>query len=618
MRKVVFCALVWLVVGVTGAQQTDEIKVDEHVEVRLVLLETLVLDGEGHTVTGLTRDNFGLTIDGASVPIKTLDEVCPLGAAADAAPIGVNDLREPAAELPRRIVLLLDYFYLTQQDRARVIDGLKRQLPSLMTPSDEIMIAAIAPRLRIEQRFTNDPQNVLDSLDRMYHDATLFAADLTNATGAEYLDALTSLMDVLEPYDGAKAVVMYSSAVSRGDVTVAAFEDIAQRAASARTIVYPTRTSWMQTQEPRRGSYRPKGGAGGARILAVLAAGTGGRVLEAGIADLSLSLARAQRDLGCRHTIGFHLPADQAERSHDVGMWMRKPGLEVLYPLRMRLWSEDERRESRLRAAFVDAENFEHALVRAAVFPLRPSGKGWDTLVTLHFPLPNDGHGNQVEFEAALVRPGAKKVETYSNSFSVDLGEGPTTSVTILADSTAVRPGPIELTIALSRPGRKNVVTTVVSTEIPPVPRGGDFLLGPVLARVLNEGVLIRADREEEQEESELDRILSQGQSIEPLLVHDIKASDQLLIYWQACSGDKKRRARPARVERTVYTETGEVAHRLEDAEIALEPVGKLSCGGKLDTISANTLVPGRYRLEISIVDGGETITSETTPLMVH
>jgi hypothetical protein len=488
----------------------------------------------------------------------------------------------------------------------------------MMTPADEIMIAAIAPRLRVEQRFTNDPQQVLDSLDRMFHDATLFAANMTNATGAEYLDALTSLMDVLEPYDGAKAVVMYSAAVSRGDVTVADFEDIGRRAASARTMIYSAHTSWMQTPEPRRGAYRPKGGAGGARILSVLAAGTGGRALEGGIADLSLPLARAQRDLGCRHTIGFDLPAEQAEHTHDVGMLVRKPGLEVLYPVRIRLWSEDERRESRLRAAFVDPENFEHALVRAGVFPLRPSGKGWDTLVTLHFPMPNDGHGNQVELEAALVRPGAKKVEEFSNSFSVELGDRPSTSVTILGDSPAVRPGPINLTIALSRPGRRNVVTTVVSTEIPEIPVRGDFISGPVLARVLNEGVLIRVDQDEDQAESELDKILSQGQSIEPLLVHDIEASDQLLIYWQACSADKKRKTGLAHVERTIYSEAGEVVHRLEDSEIALEPAGKLGCGGKLDVVAANTLAPGRYRLEISIVDGEERLSSETTPLMVH
>jgi len=616
--KSIVWAVVCLVTAGLASAQTDSIKIDQYVDVRLVLLETLVLDGEGRTVTGLTRDDFQLAIDGTIVPIKTLDEVCPLGAVADVAPVKVGDIRETPRETPRKIVLLIDYFFLSHPDRAQVIEGLKQQIGAAMTPSDEFMVAAIAPRLRIEQRFTSDPQEVLDTLDRMYHDATLFAADLTNATGGEYLDALASLMDVLEPYPGAKAVVMYSAAVSRGDVTVASFENVARRAAGARTIIYPTRTSWMNAPEPRRGMHRPKGGAGGVRILPLLAIGTGGRALDIRTQDLSLSLARAQRDLACRHTLGFDLPSDQADRSHDVGISVIKPDLEVSYPVRFRLWSDEERRESRLRAAFVDPENFENTLVRAGVFPVRPKGKGWETLVTLHFPMPNDGNGNHVELKATLERPGVRKVEEYVKTFPVELSSSGSVPVTVFGDSPSVRPGPIDLTIALSRPGREHVVTAAVSTVIPPVPRKGDFILGPILARVLDAGVLIRADQDEQQEETALDRVLSHGQSIEPLLIHDIDATERLLVYWQACSADKKRKSGSVRIERTVYSEDEEVAYELDVAEVALEPSGKLGCGGKLDEIPANTLAPGRYRLEVRIVDGGKTLGSETTPLMVH
>jgi len=624
--------MVWcVVVGLVVAQPAENSKLQEQVVADAVLLETLVLDAEGRTVTGLTAADFELAIDGKIVPIDSLDVFCPIGAVDDVVPVDRKTRRTPSTEVPRKIVLLFDYITLNVDDRARILEEMMEEVRTAMTPKDEFMVASLTGKLRVEQRFTGDPLRVVAALTRMKHDKTLFAADFSGRTGTqytggttgkEYLGALATLMDVLEPYEGAKAIVMYSTASSRPDVTVEEFEDIGRRAASARTIIYPARTAWMKGPDPRRGKYREttKTTAGvGLRILPVLADGTGGRVLESGQTDLSLSLARAQRDLGCRHTVGFDLDEGEGKNNHKVGLRVKKEGHQVYYPIRIKLWSEEERRVSRLRAAFADPENFENALVRAGVFPLRPAKKGWDTLVMLHFPMPNDGNGNEVELDAALSRPGARKVEQFTNTFTVEpSGEQPV-PVTILGDAAAVKPGPIELTIALSRANRENVVSALVATELPELPTGGDFLTGPVVARVLDDGLLIRSDRDETQEETALDRMLATGQSIEPLLIHDVETDDRLLLYWQACSGDKKRKAGNVRVERTILAADGTVAHRLDGADVALESVGKLGCGGKLDEIPAGTLTAGEYDLRIQMVDAdGKVLAGETTPLMVH
>ena len=55
----------------------------EEVAVRLVLVETLVMDGDRRTVPDLPREDFELKVNGESVPIDTFDVYCPIGAADD-------------------------------------------------------------------------------------------------------------------------------------------------------------------------------------------------------------------------------------------------------------------------------------------------------------------------------------------------------------------------------------------------------------------------------------------------------------------------------------------------------------------------------------------------------
>jgi len=146
------------------------------------------------------------------------------------------------------------------------------------------MIAALTYDLRVEQRFTKDTDELLETLERMDHDRTLFAANLGHVSGEQYLDGLATLMDLLETHDGPKAVVMFSAASARADVKVAHFENVAQRAAAARTVIYPAYARWLATATPRHGMQWREDSAGGARILSVLALGTGGRAPDLAVA----------------------------------------------------------------------------------------------------------------------------------------------------------------------------------------------------------------------------------------------------------------------------------------------------------------------------------------------
>jgi len=412
---------------------------------------------------------------------------------------------------------------------------------------------------------------------------------------------------------------MYSGVTGTSGVTIEQFEDIARRAASARTTVYPAVAKWMSRSTPRRGQYRAKGTAGGVRILPILAVGTGGQMPPEGTDDLSISYARAQRDLACRYTVGFKIPANEAETSHKIGLSVKD--YNANYPVRIRLWSEEERRVSRLRAAFADPENFDQQLVRAGVFAMRPTGKTWDALVALHFPMPVDGKGNLVDVRASVLREGGRKAREFERQVTVPVPSGGVGSVPVamFADA-ALKPGDYEMTIALSRPERRNVVTTVVDFNVPEAPRDGGFLRGPVMARVQSDGVLMRIDDEEIDQESELARLLDERETVELLLVHEIKASDTLLAYWSACAAGKGRDRGAATIHRQFVDEDGAQAYGFDPIVVQLEQKGKVSCGTRLDQVPAGSLSPGKYRFEVKYVDAesGDALHSESAPLLVR
>ena len=122
----------------------------------------------------------------------------------------------------RRIVFLVDYYHLDVEDRGRALDQLIQMVQQGKTSGEEIMVAALAGGLRIEQNFTGSLDRVRDALTRMKYDVTLFAPDSRALRGRQYFDDLSTLMDVLAQYDGAKGVVLVSPVLSRTSLTESA------------------------------------------------------------------------------------------------------------------------------------------------------------------------------------------------------------------------------------------------------------------------------------------------------------------------------------------------------------------------------------------------------------
>ena len=203
-----------------------------------MLLDTVVVDRAGGTVDGLGVDDFELFVDGELRMIDTFDLTCS-GAGED--PRGtMRTHRRAVPAMPsggRRIALMFDYLHLHGLERAEVLDHAMRLVKDGGTEGDEIMVAALAGGLRIEQPFTTDTEVTLETLKRMQYDITLWNGNFGHLTERGWVDGMTAMLYVLGEIEGRKAMVLYST---MQDVPLESeFRRLAAAAAASRCTIYP-------------------------------------------------------------------------------------------------------------------------------------------------------------------------------------------------------------------------------------------------------------------------------------------------------------------------------------------------------------------------------------------
>jgi hypothetical protein len=371
------------------------------------------------------------------------------------------------------------------------------------------------------------------------------------------------------------------------------YQDVALHAAAGRTVIYPSHPGGLDAGLSVLGS----------RALARLANESGGRQ-SSNSNDLSVAYRRAQRDLGCRYAVGFYIDAEEATRPRSVRVHV-KGDYEIRAPELFRTWSEQQRRASRMRAAFADPDNFSDPLLRAHVFPLRPvSSKAWEAIVTLQFPLNTPPEGVERNVAASLTRDGTL-VKKISEELRVEPQQGkPEVDLpVIIVGNVKLKPGSHELRFVLSESGGDALQTTRVEFMIPEIPQGELILRGPILARVIEEGLLIATKGSSR---DTLDALIGADASLEPLMVHQIDPDDTLLARWEVCAIGGK--SGPNGTIRRMITADGEEAHVFEP--VALDLQGKkVRCQGVLDRVPAGTLASGRYRFLVEVwPDTGEEL----------
>lgn len=592
---------------------------EENVRVDLVLVEARVLDRAGRTVSGLTKDDFVLVVSGRELPIDVFAAACSGDRASPESPAteARGDSTGVIPDMSRSTVLLFDYYHLSNPDRGLVLEAAERAVREQASAGEEIMVAALADGLRIEQDFTTNLDAVRATLDRMHHDVTLWAGNYEPLTERAFFRSLSTLMDVLAGHPGTKAVLLYSNFLGPSRSYDLWYWDVAQRAATSRTVIYPI---FGKGLEDPLTATAPLGGSAG---LTRLANESGGRFVR-NTNDLALAYSAAKRDLACRYTIGFYVDPEWARNPKTIRIRVDRKGLSVRAPEVFKAWTEQERRESTLRAAFVQPDRFHDPMVRAHVFPMRPISRGmWSALTVLQFPLQERDERTVRRIDAVL-----KKNDEVQGSLQRDLefpadpdAAGSARTVTLYGEAR-ILPGEHELTVALTDRSTREPKTTTLTFNVPEVPRGRVFVGGPVLARNTGEGLPLQDPERLRRrsiipEDSVLGKLLGPSAGLEPLLVQRVRSGDALSLLWEVCGVDLEDSASEVTVLRRWIAEDGTVAFLMDPSVVAL-PDGRVRCAGVIESIDRGTLSPGSYRLELSVVgDGVEADGDSSIPVRV-
>lgn len=228
----------------------DPLEIDkiERETVRLVLLDVVVLDKDDRTVAGLTTEDFEIHAGGRWVTADTLDTRCEEGGLED--PRGVRNAAKRGAlaapEQGRRVVLAFDYQHLGQTQRLDVLERARSMVRHGMVDGEEIMVAALTGGLRVEQPFSADREETLETLKRMEYDITLWNGNFAHQSERGFVRGLTSLLDVAGAESGPKAMVLFSAMT---DVPLdTEFKQIAAHAAASRCAIYPVDAMGMRTR----------------------------------------------------------------------------------------------------------------------------------------------------------------------------------------------------------------------------------------------------------------------------------------------------------------------------------------------------------------------------------
>lgn len=163
----------------TSSEEVTETVYDT-VDVQVVNLTVHVTDGKGRPVTGLTKDDFRLFVDGRPVPIanfyaataETAGDARTAGRWEAGAPEEARP--EPAApegdtrELPGspdrvNLVFYIDNFNLRPPDRNRVLTALERFVRQEVPPGIRMMLVTYDHSLHVRQDLTTDEEAILDA-----------------------------------------------------------------------------------------------------------------------------------------------------------------------------------------------------------------------------------------------------------------------------------------------------------------------------------------------------------------------------------------------------------------------------------------------------------------------
>ena len=159
------------------AQAQEPMDFFDTVDVNVVNVEVYVSDKKGNPVSGLTKEDFELTVDGDPVEISNF-YAAKGQESIDRQQVGKapneQTTTQPTPEpvfVPEdqrlRLVLYIDNVNISPRTRNRVLEALRGALYFNLNPQDQVMVVSFDGSLKIRQGLTNDPDELMKAIEEV-------------------------------------------------------------------------------------------------------------------------------------------------------------------------------------------------------------------------------------------------------------------------------------------------------------------------------------------------------------------------------------------------------------------------------------------------------------------
>jgi VWFA-related protein len=165
----------------------------ETVDVRVLELDVVAVDRNGHPADGLTRADFDVQIGNRRAEVSNFYAV-KRGALVDEQSSGARPSTiAPETRMPVSLVILIDDTRLTVRGKQRAMEALREYIKENVGTNTTAMLARFNGSLDVRTRPTERPGMLLAELDRMAEEPGQFSESERRGTIKEVDDALTGV-----------------------------------------------------------------------------------------------------------------------------------------------------------------------------------------------------------------------------------------------------------------------------------------------------------------------------------------------------------------------------------------------------------------------------------------
>lgn len=241
-RTLLFVLVIELVAASAFAQLESPVapQYSEEIEVRVIDVDVIVTDREGHPLTNLTRQDFELYEDGKRVDIAYFSRIVGRRVADMPPTAGENDTIQQQPRVPVTWVVFIDHSNLSPQARNIAMRHLQVFFERNLTDGDRGLIAINDGRsFRLRQGMTEDPHLLMEMLRKLEKER-MSVNPIKNRANIILSQIRRSEQEMLVPVDRAGMVTSdeseFMAITSGGEISTLILEEAERTKAAIRAL----------------------------------------------------------------------------------------------------------------------------------------------------------------------------------------------------------------------------------------------------------------------------------------------------------------------------------------------------------------------------------------------